>query len=117
MGRKSSAKAQGRDAGAHGSEPPETPRSSTPLAAAVIIALVAVVGGYAFVRSGRDAAPPPADHTAHDQWAAQPAGEPRWAKLGPHKRPTLPPLPTQPYAPPRPADVVRAAYLFAAEHP
>ena len=39
------------------------------------------------------------------------------AKLGPHTQAHLPPIPFQAYAPPRPPDVVRAAYLFAAEHP
>jgi hypothetical protein len=37
--------------------------------------------------------------------------------LKPHKQANLPPLPFQAYAPPRPPDVVRAAYVFAAEHP
>jgi hypothetical protein len=35
----------------------------------------------------------------------------------PHPQKKLPPLPVQAYAPPRPPDVVRAAYVFAAEHP
>ena len=35
----------------------------------------------------------------------------------PHPQKNLPPLPVQSYAPPRPPDVVRAAYMFAAEHP
>lgn len=39
------------------------------------------------------------------------------AKLGPHKQATLPPVPFQGYAPPRPHDVITAAYQFAAEHP
>ncbi len=39
------------------------------------------------------------------------------AKLGPHKQATLPPIPFQSYAPPRPQEVVTAAYQFAAEHP
>lgn len=39
------------------------------------------------------------------------------AKLGPHKQATLPPIPFQGYAPPRPYEVVTAAYQFAAEHP
>ncbi|MBW8862521.1 MAG: hypothetical protein JF601_09155 [Acidobacteria bacterium] len=38
------------------------------------------------------------------------------AKFGPHKQDRLPPLPYDP-APARPPDVVRAAYVFAAEHP
>jgi hypothetical protein len=39
------------------------------------------------------------------------------AKLGPHKQQSLPPIPFQGYAPPRPPEVVTAAYQFAAEHP
>ena len=35
----------------------------------------------------------------------------------PHPQATLPPLPLSPSPPARPADVVRAAYKFAAEHP
>jgi hypothetical protein len=82
--------------------------------------VVAVVGGLAYVTStGRDTASAGAPAAAPAQAAsgAQTPAEPRWAKLGPHKQASLPPLPTQEYAPPRPADVVRSAYLFAAEHP
>lgn len=39
------------------------------------------------------------------------------AALGPHKQASLPPIPFAAYAPPRPPDVVTAAYIFAAEHP
>jgi len=39
------------------------------------------------------------------------------AALGPHKQATLPPIPFAGYAPPRPPDVVTAAFTFAAEHP
>jgi hypothetical protein len=39
------------------------------------------------------------------------------AALGPHKQTNLPPIPFAAYAPPRPPDVVTAAFLFAAEHP
>ena len=39
------------------------------------------------------------------------------AKLGPRVQATLPPIPFQGYAPPRPHQVVTAAYEFAAEHP
>ena len=46
-----------------------------------------------------------------------PEGPPPSAKFGPHKQANLPPLPFQAYAPPRPPEVVRAAYKFAAEHP
>jgi len=39
------------------------------------------------------------------------------AAIGPHKQANLPPIPFRGYAPPRPPDVVTAAFLFAAEHP
>jgi hypothetical protein len=39
------------------------------------------------------------------------------ASLGPHQQATLPPVPFRGYAPPRPPEVVTAAYQFAAEHP
>jgi hypothetical protein len=84
-----------------------------------IVAVVAVIGIAAYMTSGRDTAPAAAaaDHADHGAVAASQTEEPRWAKVGPHKQANLPPLPTQAYAPPRPPDVVRAAYLFAAEHP
>jgi hypothetical protein len=115
MGRKSSAKTQARESSTQGPPPPNTPRSSKPLIVFGVVVVTAVVGGFAFVNSGRgDKAA--TDHATHDQSAVAP-GEPRWAKMGPHKQPSYPPLPTQAYAPPRPHDVVRAAYIFAAEHP
>lgn len=39
------------------------------------------------------------------------------AALGPHRQAALPPVPFRGYAPPRPPEVVTAAYQFAAEHP
>jgi hypothetical protein len=39
------------------------------------------------------------------------------AALGPHQQANLPPIPFRGYAPPRPPDVVTAAFQFAAEHP
>jgi hypothetical protein len=39
------------------------------------------------------------------------------AKMGPHKQANLPPIPFRGYAPPRPVEVVSAAFQFAAEHP
>lgn len=39
------------------------------------------------------------------------------AALGPHTQANLPPIPFRGYAPPRPPDVITAAYQFAAEHP
>jgi hypothetical protein len=114
MGRKSSAKSSSQPPSS--SEPPSRGgRSSTPLFAAALVVIVAIVGAFAYTRSGREAnaiesgahAAPAAD--APQAVAAQP--------LKPHKQAKLPPLPFQAYAPPRPPDVVRAAYVFAAEHP
>ena len=39
------------------------------------------------------------------------------AALGPHTQAQYPPIPFEGYPPPRPAEVVKAAYQFAAEHP
>jgi hypothetical protein len=39
------------------------------------------------------------------------------AAMGPHKQANLPPIPFRGYAPPRPPEVVAAAFQFAAEHP
>jgi hypothetical protein len=111
MGRKSSAKTQSRP---DVSGPPPPPRRSfTPLLAMVLAAL-AIVGGLAYMRSGQ---PAPADQSA--QAAPPPAvvDPPPSAALGPHPQENLPPLPFDPAPPARPAEVVRAVYKFAAEHP
>lgn len=39
------------------------------------------------------------------------------AALGPHTQAAYPPMPSNGYAPPRPPEVVAAAFKFAAEHP
>ena len=119
MGRKSSAKASTQPAPGSqgGSQPPSSGRSSATLIVTAIVALVAVAGGYAYVSNGRSTASA-TDHSAHAQAGTAPSSdEARWAKFGPHKQANLPPLPTQAFAPPRPMNVVREAYLFAAEHP
>ncbi len=114
MGRKSAAKIQSRS----GSElpPPEAPKKSSTAALLIgIVALVAVVGGLAYFRSSATQADAAG---AAAQSAAIPVQDPPpSAQFGPHKQQTLPPLPVQAYAPPRPPDVVRADYVFAAEHP
>src|SRR6266851_1574885 len=111
MGRKSSAKAQSRPTSS--TAPPSEPgRSFTPLLAVAIAALV-IVGVFAYTR------------TAHQNQAAQSADTPvqtvaeppAAAALGPHPQANLPPLPFDPSPPARPAEIVRAAYTFAAEHP
>ena len=106
MGRKSSAKAQIRTPGTGGPTPGGPRRSFKPLVVLALVAIMVAVGGFIYARSGRSAA----------QSSAQPAAVPEVAQR-PHPQKTLPPLPVQAYAPPRPPDVVRAAYVFAAEHP
>jgi hypothetical protein len=95
--------------------PAEPRRSFTPLLILALVAVVIAVGGFMYARNGRnqsDAAPS----------STQPAAAPATAEVPeiarkPHPQKKLPPLPVQAYAPPRPPDVVRAAYVFAAEHP
>ena len=115
MGRKSAAKSQAHNASSTSGAPPAEPgRSSTPLLAAGIVLVLAIVGLVAYTRS----APEEATKTAQAAEAA-PAiiDPPAAAKLGPHPQANLPPLPFQAYAPPRPMETVRAVYKFAAEHP
>lgn len=110
MGRKSSAKAHKPDGTGPTGESPKR-GVTTPL---IVVALL-VVGGAAaaFVLTRSEAAP--AEQAVAQ--SAPPGAVPASAKLGPHKQANLPPLPFQAYAPPRPPEVVRAAYVFAAEHP
>ena len=113
MGRKSAAKSQNASSTA-GTPPPSEPRrSSTPLLAAGIVLVLAIAGLLAYTRSSQ---PAPAAEVAQ---AAPPAvvDPPAAAKLGPRPQATLPPLPFQAYAPPRPMETVKAVYRFAAEHP
>jgi hypothetical protein len=115
MGRKSAAKTQSRSSS--DVPPPEEPKkSSTALITVGVIALAGIIGVFAYVKSG-SAQPDAAAAPAADMAAMQMPAEPASAKFGPHKQDNLPPLPFQAYAPPRSPEVVRAAYLFAAEHP
>jgi len=113
MGRKSAAKSQAHSQAGAGAPPPSQPRSPTPLFAIGIVVVLAIVGLFAYTRSG------PAVQPEQTAQAATPAvvDPPVYAKLGPHPQATLPPLPFQAYAPPRPMETVRAVYQFAAEHP
>jgi hypothetical protein len=113
MGRKSSAKAQARTPA--GPTPPGRSRSFSPLLIVALVAAAVALGGFIYARNARNDAAP-----AQTQAAAQtppPAAEVPEIARKPHPQKTLPPLPVQAYAPPRPPDVVRAAYVFAAEHP
>jgi Protein of unknown function with PCYCGC motif len=90
---------------------------------AVAIVAAVIVGVFAYTRRGEPSlmsattqAPAP---TAAGAQTPVPAvvDPPRFAAFGPHPQPNLPPLPFD-YGPPaRPAEVVRAVYKFAAEHP
>ena len=78
---------------------------------AIVIAAAVVVTGY--LRGGGAS-----DQSSQSTAAASqvPVEPPAAAGRGPHPQQNLPPLPFDP-APARPMDVVRSAYLFAAEHP
>jgi hypothetical protein len=114
MGRKSSAKSQVRQASASTPPPDESKRRLPPLLIVAAIALVAALAAAGYVRSGGSAGVPPDKVDAAQQAPVEP---PAAAKLGPHPQENLPPLPFSPEPPARPAEVVRAAYKFAAEHP
>jgi Protein of unknown function with PCYCGC motif len=112
MGRKSTAKQQSRSSS--DVPPPGEPKQSS--GAFVAIAAVMIVGVAAAILYFRAPQPVDASPAAADA-PMQSMAVPASAKYGPHKQANLPPLPFQAYAPPRPPDVVRAAYVFAAEHP
>jgi hypothetical protein len=115
MGRKSSAKSQTRSA----TTPPEPPRSFSPLLVVALLAAAVAVAAFVYVKRGdQPGANQTAAQTAESQTPPAPlAAEVPEIKRKPHPQKNLPPLPVQAYAPPRPPDVVRAAYVFAAEHP
>jgi hypothetical protein len=115
MGRKSSAKAQSRS-GTAASPPPESrARSFTPLLAVAIVVAV-IIGVFAYTRRSEPTASDPAQAAATPP-APVVVDPPANAHFGPHPQQSLPPLPFE-YGPPaRPAEVVKAVYEFAAEHP
>ncbi len=114
MGRKSAAKQQSRSSS--DTPTPEEPKtSSTTAVTLAVIAVAVVIGAFAYLRTG--STPADAASAAAAAPPVQAQAEPSYAKFGPHKQKELPPLPFQAYAPPRPPEVVRAAYIFAAEHP
>jgi hypothetical protein len=82
---------------------------------AIAIAGVVIVGGFALTR-GTDSSAPPAE-TAAQTAAPAVVDPPPSAALGPHPQENLPPIPFDSNPPARPAEVVRAVYKFAAEHP
>jgi Protein of unknown function with PCYCGC motif len=111
MGRKSSAKSQSRS----GNPPPpeKSARSFTPLLAAAI-AVVAIASVFVYTRSSQ---PPPAAASQAPAPTQAIVDPPANARYGPHKQDNLPPIPFEFGPPARPAEVVRAVYQFAAEHP
>ena len=91
MGRKSHAKSHASSTPA-GTPPSEPKRSSTPLIAAGIVLVLAIVGLVAYTRSGQ---PDPAAQVAQAAPAPAVVDPPAAAKLGPHPQASLPPLPFQ----------------------
>jgi uncharacterized protein with PCYCGC motif len=132
MGRKSSSKGQVVAVPA-----PGTPkRGLNPVLLGAIVVAVLCVGVFAFWRgdetpaaasstsAGVSPTSAPQDAVAAPQGAvAAPitpvieASTKAVASMGPHKQSNLPPVPFRGYAPPRPPEVVAAAFQFAAEHP
>ena len=123
MGRKSSSKGKAPQSG----EPIETTSRPSPwLIVAVVLAVVGI--GVFALRRGSSTSTTAAANTTTTPGEPKTAkgGEPTpeiiaatraQAAFGPHKQQTLPPIPFGGYAPPRPVDVVTAAFNFAAEHP
>ena len=123
MGRKSSAK-QNQGTSGTAKREPETPQKSGPsplVIGAIVVALVGV--GILAFWGGSNESPASASSESAATSASQAnpnavAKAEANSKFGPRKQAALPPIPFQPgYAPPRSAEVVTAAYQFAAEHP
>jgi uncharacterized protein with PCYCGC motif len=124
MGRKSSAKNHTPIAPV----PAQSKSGPNPLLLAVIAVAVVGIAVFAFWRPGNSPAassPNAANSQSTDAPKAKGA-EPTpdiiaateaEAAIGPHQQADLPPIPFRGYAPPRPVEVVTAAFQFAAEHP
>jgi hypothetical protein len=124
----------GKQSSSKGQRPPTPPAAApkkglNPLLLGAIVVAILGIGVFAFMRGGDS---PPAATAAADAATAaastkgaQPnpaspaiiAQTEQVAKMGPHKQANLPPIPFRGYAPPRPPEVVTAAFEFAAEHP
>jgi len=104
---------------------PQPHRFKTPVIVAAIAVVVVAMAAFAYWRQTDDRAAAAAQ--ANQQPAGAPAaGSPNApapadmtaaAPLEPHPQQNLPPLQFPGYAPPRPPDVIKAVYRFAAEHP
>jgi hypothetical protein len=99
-------------------EPPAPPRSARSYTSLLVIALafVVAIGALAYKHVGRSEPDEQADAVNPPPLAPLP-GPPVNARFGPHTQAVFPPLPFGGFPPPRPVDVVGAAYKFAAEHP
>jgi hypothetical protein len=128
MGRKSSAKQGQQGQGSQGSA--SSPDASGPNLLLIGVIVVVLAGGGLLFWSNRSGEGPNEATPAADA-ASKPPVVPAAnvvseenqksadavAAFGPRKQAVLPPIPFAGYAPPRPAEVVTAAYHFAAEHP
>jgi len=104
----------------------KTRKALSPLVWLALVVGILAFGGLALWRSSPSSpgtsVESPSDSATDPQTPTSPdpkvvAKAEAAAKFGPHKQATLPPIPFQSYAPPRPYEVVTAAYQFAAEHP
>ena len=105
MGRKSSSKARALPPG----EAPDPKRPFPALLVGAVAALAVIIGGFVYWQQR--------ETPAQDAAAQVPQYAPLPADLKPHPQENLPPLEFPAYPMQRPAEVVRAAYKFAAEHP
>ena len=125
MGRKSASKNQNHTTPPAG--PVQEKSGPNPALLAAIAVAVLAVGAFAFMRNSSDTTTAPASANSAtpaqtDAKADEPTPEivaatAASAALGPHKQANLPPIPYAGYPPPRPVEVVNAAFQFAAEHP
>ena len=83
-----------------------------------LVAASALGAGACTVEQGASngSAPPPQAAAATPQASTVPGGVP-FTLPPPAYTGKLPPFPTSSYPPPRPPDVIRAVYTFAARHP
>jgi uncharacterized protein with PCYCGC motif len=113
MGRKSSAKSHTPPAGT----PPEPKRSFTRPLVTGLVALALIVGGLLYWRQTNDRAAADVTQGATPAQAPVAAAEVPEVAKHPHQQATLPQLQFPAYPMAKSAEVVAAAYKFAAEHP
>jgi hypothetical protein len=121
MGKKPSANKQSGSS----ATPAGSSGKMSPLAIGGVVLVIAAVAALLLWPSGGPSQAPGAGNAATSE-ASAPAAAPgaqavanaaAKAAFGPHTQASYPPIPFQGYAPPRPTEVVTAAYQFAAEHP